>query len=231
MKLGLKYFLILAITFCVLILTFLSVRSQKHPAKISSPKVSTKLNTLREPLVIMLQPLGNVSASKIKFIQSEVKEFYKADLVLLGKNVPLPKMAWYEPRKRYVADSLLIFLGKKKPDAAKFILGITDKDIATQKGTNPNYGIMGLGYCPGPTCVVSTSRLHKKIQSTKKGEIEKIFLERFSKVCLHELGHNFGLEHCSVNDSCFMNDADGTIAQVDKERKYICPMCSAKIFR
>ena len=50
-------------------------------------------------------------------------------------------------------------------------------------------------------------------------------LERLKKVALHEIGHNLGLEHCSNNKECMMNDADGTIKQVDREKIWFCKKC------
>ncbi|MBC7862891.1 MAG: Zn-dependent protease [Bacteroidia bacterium] len=170
-------------------------------------------------MILVLQPLGDISKEKVKFTKTEIDSFYVFDSIIILAKKELPAMAWYEPRKRYVSDSLLVFLKTLKPANANYLLGLTDKDIATEKGDNPNYGIMGQGYCPGNSCVVSTFRLNKKALS------KNIFWDRFSKVVLHELGHNFGLPHCEENDSCLMNDADGTIKQVDKERKYLCTEC------
>lgn len=40
---------------------------------------------------------------------------------------------------------------------------MTNKNISTTKGKYYDWGVMGLGYCPGVSCVVSTYRLSKKI--------------------------------------------------------------------
>jgi archaemetzincin len=76
-------------------------------------------------------------------------------------------------------------------------IGLTTKDISTTKGDKLDWGIMGLGYCPGNACVASSFRL--------KG-INK--LEKLFKVSIHELGHTFGLNHCQIGN-CLMRNAEG----------------------
>jgi archaemetzincin len=96
---------------------------------------------------------------------------------------------------------------------------ITEKDIAYKKSAVfPEWGIFGLGLRPGKTSVISTFRLKKRVTSIK-------MLVRLKKVTLHEIGHNLGLEHCTNNHECMMNDADGTIQQVDRERIWFCEKC------
>ena len=56
----------------------------------------------------------------------------------------------------------------------------------------------------------------------------KIFFERIKKVCVHELGHNFGLPHCPTI-TCVMEDAKETIKTIDNEELRLCEKCLAKI--
>ena len=66
--------------------------------------------------------------------------------------------------------------------------------------------------------MVSTFRLKRKVT-------EVVFLDRLQKVALHEIGHNLGLEHCTNNPRCLMNDAKGTAKQVDNEKIWFCDQC------
>ena len=96
---------------------------------------------------------------------------------------------------------------------------MTEKDIAHKKSNDfPEWGVFGLGFRPGTTCVVSTFRLKKNVSNRK-------FLERLKKVALHEIGHNLGLEHCTNNKECMMTSASGTVKQVDKEKIWFCSKC------
>ncbi|HWB27119.1 MAG TPA: hypothetical protein VG738_16695 [Chitinophagaceae bacterium] len=78
--------------------------------------------------------------------------------VEIAKPVGLPQFAYYKPRNRYKADSLLKFLAAIR-GSSNFIAGITMSDISTRKGNINDYGVMGLGLQPGNECVVSLSRL------------------------------------------------------------------------
>jgi archaemetzincin len=55
------------------------------------------------------------------------------------------------------------------------------------------------------------------------------FLERLKKVCIHEIGHNLGLDHCNMNRQCLMNDVRGVISQVDMETLDFCKSCKKQI--
>jgi archaemetzincin len=43
-------------------------------------------------------------------------------------------------------------------------------------------------------------------------------------VVLHELGHNYGLEHCTT-PHCMMKDAQGKGANIENEPKQFCKKC------
>lgn len=119
-------------------------------------------------------------------------------------------MAYYPARNRYRADSLLLYLKKQTPKG-HVTLGLTSKDISCTNGDIPDWGIMGLSYCPGKASVTSTYRLSKKN-----------LLEQFFKTSIHELGHAMGLDHCPVK-TCFMRDAEGK--NTTNEEKEFCPKC------
>ena len=93
----------------------------------------------------------------------------------------------------------------------------TTKTIKKPSYKYADWGIFGLGFMPGKSCIVSTFRLK-----------EKNFRSRFIKICCHELGHNFGLPHCS-DKSCIMQDAAETIKTIDNVKLNLCNSCKKKI--
>ncbi len=165
-------------------------------------------------------------------ISFAIKEVYKFEVTLLNKQ-SLPKTSFTNIKSpRYRADSLLKFLKKIKPDTINYIIGLTDKDISTTKrDTKGNikhpknkykdWGVFGLGYINGPSCVVSTFRYKTKNKS--------LFTDRIQKICVHEIGHNLGLPHCNSGMECVMQDAAESIRTIDKVNMILCKSCKKQI--
>lgn len=173
---------------------------------------------------VALQPFGAFDPTYLALAQKEVQDFYGATVTVLPA-IPLPDSAYYKPQKRYRASILLQHLRKLRPTQADYIVGLTRKDISITKDEHKDWGILGLGYRPGPSCVVSTHRLGR----SARNEAHKA--ERFSKVLLHELGHNLGLKHCTHSEQCMMQDACGSIRTIDKETKQLCSVCRKAVAR
>lgn len=167
---------------------------------------------------VYIQPLGEVSPKVISLIKAEVEKFYGYSCIVLPK-VDFTNDILAPSKTRYDASKIL-----NKYNSTKNLLIITEKDIAHKRGSNPEWGIFGLGYRPGTTCVISTFRLKRNVS-------ESVFQDRLIKVCLHEIGHNLGLDHCTNHIKCMMNDARGTISQVDQEKIWFCDKCRSAIGR
>lgn len=157
---------------------------------------------------IYLQPFQDFPSYYTSYLISELKNCLP-DITLL-KPVPLPEQAWYDQRKRYRADKLIYWL-KNRINDDEIVIGLTSKDISTTKNEIKDFGVMGLGFTPGKSCVVSTFRLNK--QNLR---------QQLFKVAIHELGHTRGLNHCPVK-TCFMRDAKGG-NPVDEEKEF-CERC------
>ena len=166
---------------------------------------------------IYIQPLGTVSPEYIAFVKKSVKAFYGYDCVVKSQKEITDDML--SPIKKRI-DANKALLNNKSNDN---LLIITEKDICHKKDIkNPEWGVFGLGLRPGKTCIISTFRLRKNVSKQKT-------LERLEKVALHEIGHNLGLNHCTNDKKCMMNDANGTIKQVDAEKIWFCEECMAQI--
>lgn len=179
----------------------------------------TKHKDTSTPIVFAIQPYDFQDKQQLKFLKDAIETYYHFNVILLPYKM-LPQEAYYEPRNRYKADILIRILRNTKPDSVNYIIGITSKDISTKKGTYADFGIMGLGFCPGKSSMVSVFRL----KTTNK----YLFNERLAKVALHEIGHNLGLPHCTTND-CFMHAAEASIKQVDAEKLDMCSKCKKMI--
>ena len=185
----------------------------------------------KEPkeITVAIQPFDNITSHTCHELKSNIESYYGFNVVILP-NINNPKAFFTKVKSpRYRADSTIKYLKRAKPDSIDYILGITSKDISTSKRNSwglikkPEYkykdwGIFGLGYRPGPSCIISSFRLGK-------GEHLKT---RMQKVALHELGHNLSLKHCP-NKDCFMRDAAEKITTIDQVKIDLCPQCKSKI--
>lgn len=172
----------------------------------------------KTPKVIYIQPLGNVDTSVISHVKKSVENFYGFKCVVKN-TVPLSEDILADSKTRYEANRIL-----KKFKSGHNILVVTEKDIVyhDKERNVKEWGILGLGYRPGTTCVISTFRMKKNVTHIK-------FYDRLQKISIHEIGHNLGIDHCTKNPICIMNDAKGSIKQVDKEKLFICDFCRKSI--
>ena len=178
---------------------------------------ATSFYFLKPVTTIKIQPLGDVSPQYINLVKKSVKTFYGYNCVVLPKKTITNSML-SKITKRVDANKAL-----RSNLSFDNLLLLTEKDICYYKDKNrPEYGIFGLGLNPGRTCIISTFRLKRDVTKQKT-------LERLEKVALHEIGHNLGLEHCKNDKKCMMNDAKGTIKQVDAEKVWLCDKCKNQI--
>ena len=183
----------------------------------------TRNRTLR----IGIQPFENFDPVLIDTIALAIRKTYEADVYILP-SVKLPESAFIHVKSpRYRADSLIKYLKRNKSDTLDYVLGLTHNDISTTKRDKfgrvkqppykyTDWGIFGLGYRPGPSCVVSSYRI--------KTMDQELFFSRLKKICIHELGHNMGLPHCS-SEKCVMQDAAETIRTIDRVHQELCEKC------
>jgi archaemetzincin len=193
--------------------------------------ISCNTISKKEETVIGIQVYDSFSKAKTDTIIKTISHFYNLKTIILPEE-KLPKSAFTNYKApRFRADSLIKIQKRKLPDSIDFIIGLTEKDICITKlekdgsvkkpiNKYTDFGIMGLGYCPGKSCIVSTFRL--------KNKNENIFLSRFKKVCIHEVGHNLGLPHCP-NKKCVMTDAVERIASIDNANLELCEACKSMI--
>lgn len=164
---------------------------------------------------IGILPFKGLDSLLIKALKDKLQKQLAVEVVVLN-SASLPIAAFYKPRQRYLADSLLVFLRKINQGKFEKIVGVTMKDISTRKGNIDNWGILGLGTCPGEACIISTFRAGQNKVSND------LFLKRMITLAFHELGHTYGLEHCP-SATCLMKDAEGKM-NLDDGDSY-CEKC------
>jgi archaemetzincin len=180
---------------------------------------------LDPPAVVVLVPLGAFPTELSAAVGDALSEEYGVQVVRHA-SVPLPKSAYYSPRKRYRADRLLDHLQRYAPAGADEtkVLGLTSVDISTTKGKYKDWGIFGLGELGGTTSVISTHRLRRKARDAEHLRF------RTTTTAVHEIGHTFGLDHCT-EERCVMQDAEGSISNTDGSSGHLGGECRAELIR
>jgi archaemetzincin len=168
----------------------------------------------KQPTVCVV-PLGRYERDMVPVVTRGIEYLYKLDVKVLDAR-PLPRSAWYAPRRRYRAEKLLTYLDSDvlPGSGCDFLMGFTGVDISTTKEQHADWGILGLAWIGGPSGVVSTHRLGRRVGARSKAQ-------RAVKVMNHELGHALGLDHHDVT-GCLMEDAGGTVKTVDRETGLLC---------
>ncbi len=67
--------------------------------------------------------------------------------------------------------------------------------------------------------------LHQHL--TDPPSLPLLFIIRLALTSAHELGHCFGLEHCTYYACCMQGSA--SLAEDARQPPYMCPVCEAKI--
>ena len=182
--------------------------------------VTTSLNSFSIVSdTIYVIPLGKVSENNINICKNIIGSFFGV-VSLVGPSEALTVDILTSSKKKYYADKILDKFYEKFDKRKRYVI-LTEVDIAVNKNNYPEWGILGLGNCPGNICVVSTFRLGKNQQTLQ-------FKERLEKTVVHEIGHNYGLEHC-INENCVMVDLQGRISVMDLTNNKFCDKCKSQV--
>jgi len=175
-------------------------------------------------------PYADFPKTKSDTIAKIIHEFYNVQTIILPFKSHDTSTFTNVKSPRYRADKIIQLQKKDLPDSLDYIIGLTEKDISTSKKENgkvkepafkyEDWGIMGLAYCPGTSCIVSTFRIQHKNKA--------VHFMRLKKVTVHEFGHNLGLPHCP-DKKCVMTDAVESIATIDNAQLKLCENCQNKL--
>ena len=132
-------------------------------------------------------------------------------------SIPVPAGSFEARRNQYYSTKILKELLGDVPQDALKLLGVTDMDLCIPILTY----VFGEAQVGGTAAVVSIARLRQEHYGLEPDR--SLLRERLRKESLHELGHTFGLVHCSSKD-CVMY-LSNTVVDVDTRGGDFCRGC------
>jgi archaemetzincin len=173
-----------------------------------------------------MQPItlnGEGIFDDISFVVSAVLPLFRFEEQKTRINQPIvhvPKYLLDSPRHQYRSDRLLSWLEQTlRPSYDTKLLALCNFD-AYFGNYNFCFGEAVIG---GSIAAVYLQRLlpHSTVDDDNK--LRALFQNRVIKETVHELGHTFGLQHCSLN-SCVMYKSK-SINDTDNKNGKFCRIC------
>lgn len=169
----------------------------------------------RKAQTIALVPIGQVNEAVLTAIGEGLKEAFGLDYIIVS-SLPHPDYAYERRRGQYRSDDILARLCHLSLPAERW-LGVADVDLYAP-GLNFVFGQANMG---GPAALISLARLQQRFYGLR--DDQGLFFERAIKEAVHELGHTYGLGHCS-NRRCVMAFSN-SLADTDYKGRGFCPRC------
>ena len=167
---------------------------------------------------ITLKLLGDIADEIMERLKDEVGGIFHCPVEIKAGFSDLVQ-AYNPERRQYLSSKLLDSL--KKSEREERVIGIADVDLYVPR---LNF-VFGEADIISGTAIVSLCRLRPEYYGLASDEA--LFLERATKEIVHELGHTFGLGHCS-NNKCVMHFSN-SLADTDVKEAHFCNKCRPKI--
>ena len=175
--------------------------------------------------VIYLQPFGEWcegDCPSLTALQRYASSFFLLDVAVLP-SISLKEVAIterinpHEGQRQLLTTDILRLLARRLPDDAFCLLGMSMLDLYPDPNWNFVFGQASLRNRVG---VFSFSRY------TKEGD-PQMTLKRSCKVMAHEIGHMYGMTHCTFFE-CGLNGSNH-LDEADRRPIHMCPVCLRKI--
>ena len=175
--------------------------------------------------VIYLQPMGEWCADRcppLGALEVYARTFFRQEVAVLPAISQddlrvTQRLNPHEGQRQLLTTDILRLLARSLPEDAFCMLGISMIDLYPDPNWNFVFGQASLRNRVG---VYSFARY------TKEGDA-KLTLYRCLKVMAHEIGHMYGLTHCTFFE-CGLNGSN-YLDESDRRPTHICPVCLRKL--
>lgn len=167
--------------------------------------------------LIGVVPVGKAMSFAAEVIAAHISGYFNLPAECLPM-IDMPRKTFDKQRIQYNAAGLLKAIEAMPFHGFRKVIAVLDVDIFIPIFTY----VFGEARQGGTTAVVSLFRLGKHPDGSSP--THDVVYERASKIALHELGHLFGLFHCT-NERCLMHFSGG-VEEVDQIPLNLCRYCS-----
>jgi archaemetzincin len=168
---------------------------------------------------ITLKPIGDIDNYIIEDLQKLLGRIFGCPVEITSK-ICIPERAYRKGRGQYLASILLDSLKASSTAPDERSLGIVDVDLYTS-GLN---FVFGQAEPDSGAAIISLCRLRQELPPD-----QSLFLSRAAKEAVHELGHTFGLGHCSKT-RCVMHFST-SLSDTDVKEMTFCSQCQPKLIK
>lgn len=175
-------------------------------------------------MIVELVSVGEVPQDLVEKLSKKI-EWAFVPLIegcTVGPSIEIPSGACNSERRQYDADMIMDRVLQRLAGENK-VLGVLGVDLYTPS-QNLNF-IFGQAQLRGKAALVSYARLDPRFYD--RAEDPNLLFNRLVKEAVHELGHTFGLVHCT-NSACVLNFSN-SVTDVDNKTATLCKDCRKKI--
>ena len=128
-------------------------------------------------------------------------------------------------KRQFLTSDILKMLRSKLPADAFCLCAVTMEDLYPHPTWN---FVFGQASPQNGVGVYSFARYDPAFYGGRRGgDYQKVLLRRSCRVLVHEVGHLFGLEHCTFY-RCVMNGSNH-LQESDSRPLHVCPVCLRKL--
>lgn len=166
---------------------------------------------------ICVVALGSTEEDALAAVE---KSLWQAFGFEIRRLTPLGEPAYaYDPQRlQYSSAAVLRFLLDRVPADAARVLAVTEKDLFIPMLSF----VFGHAQLNGTVACISLARLRQEFYGLPPNR--PLMLARAAKEAVHEIGHTFGLAHCS-DPVCSMS-LSNEVRHVDRKGAELCMSCS-----